>query len=141
MIKVKALETETKNYKYTGPVGSHHAIVDGESVLLEPGDVIPMSTDQYNAFKDRFVSTDEKATPNPDAFKLDPSVTPVPQTGTGNMIREVDVVEDRTAGHNAFKSAGLITADSAAQAEVVEVSAVKKVEEPAKAAETKKAAS
>jgi hypothetical protein len=103
-------------YVYTGPTQTHMATDDqGQRVFLDPGDEVELTLEQYNAFKDRFAEPKTRAAKAVQT-EADPKVTPVPQTGTGNLIPETDRVIDPGAGDNAFQSASQVTAESAAAA-------------------------
>jgi hypothetical protein len=70
--------------RYTGKPGKHYAVIDGETVTLEPGQTVELSDTGALAFRDRFepVDTPPVADPAPADPKAE-SKKPAPAAGGG----------------------------------------------------------
>jgi hypothetical protein len=133
MLEIKAPQEKRAKYRFAGRTGDHMHTAphpdegrakNGETVRgwLEPGEEVELTDDQYQAFKDRFIPLHEakRRETGLDADKFprgfNRETVPIKQDLTGgNLIQETDVIVDRHAGPDAFKSAGQITADHAKQ--------------------------
>jgi hypothetical protein len=112
-----------------GGQGGQGGAANVKTMSLDHGDVVELSHEQFKAFPDRFVPVDKKKKNEvvstsegfdptdadlADTREFNQETAPVHQERRGgNLIRETDVVVDRTAGPNAFQGAGSITAEHA----------------------------